>query len=91
MTQDVARTPLPLVEVEPGAWTLNCLGLLCPVPISKTGLAVRRIPKGAVLKIVADDPGVELDLTDWCSANRQELISVEVADGIFTTTLRKIR
>ena len=91
MTPNVARAPLPLVEVKPGAWTLNCLGLLCPVPISKTGLAVRRIPRGSVLTIVADDPGVELDLTDWCSANRQELISIEVSDGIFTTTLRKIR
>lgn len=87
----MVRAALPLVEVSPGRWTLDCLGLLCPVPISKTGLAIRRIPQGSVLTVVADDPGVELDLTDWCSANRQELISIEVAEGVFTTTLRKLR
>lgn len=85
------RIALPLVELEPGVWTLDCLGLLCPVPISKTGLAVRRIPQGSLLTVVADDPGVELDLTDWCSANRQELVGIEVSRGIYTTTIRKLR
>jgi len=65
--------------------------MLCPVPISKTGLAVRRIDTGDLLTIVADDPGVELDLRDWCSANRQELIDIHVAKGIYTTTIRKLR
>jgi TusA-related sulfurtransferase len=87
----MARSPLPLTELKPGAWTLDCLGMLCPIPISKTGLAVRRIPTGALLTVVADDPGVELDLTDWCTANRQELIDIVVAEGIYTTTIRKLR
>ena len=87
----MARSPLPLTELGPGAWKLDCLGMLCPVPISKTGLAVRRIPTGALLTVVADDPGVELDLTDWCTANRQELVDIQVARGIYTTTIRKLR
>ena len=85
------RPPLPLSAVRPGAWKLDCLGMLCPVPISKTGLAMRRIPVGDQLTVVADDPGVELDLADWCSANRQELVEVQVDRDVFITTIRKLR
>ena len=85
------RPQLPLSEIKPGEWSLNCLGMLCPIPISKTGLAIRRIPIGDQLTIVADDPGVDLDLRDWCSANRQELLSIENLRGVFTTTIRKVR
>ena len=87
----MARGPLPLTMLSEGHWKLDCLGMLCPVPISKTGLAVRRIAQGDILTIVADDPGVELDLRDWCSANRQELVDIEVKGSIYTTTVRKLR
>ena len=87
----MARSPLPLSAVRPGSWKLDCLGMLCPVPISKTGLAMRRISIGDQLTVVADDPGVELDLADWCSANRQELVEVRVERDVFITTIRKLR
>lgn len=87
----MARAPLPLTELAPGHWKLDCLGMLCPVPISKTGLAVRRIATGDRLTVVADDPGVELDLRDWCKANRQELLDIQISGGVYTTTLRKVR
>ena len=85
------RAPLPLTLLSEGHWKLDCLGMLCPVPISKTGLAIRRIAAGDVLTIVADDPGVELDLRDWCSANRQELMGIVVEGSIYTTKVRKLR
>jgi TusA-related sulfurtransferase len=87
----MARSPLPLSQISEGSWNLNCLGMLCPIPISKTGLAIRRIPIGDLLTIVSDDPGVELDLRDWCSANRQELVQIEIDQGVYTTTVRKLR
>jgi tRNA 2-thiouridine synthesizing protein A len=87
----MARSPLPLSQISEGAWKLNCLGMLCPIPISKTGLAIRRIAIGDLLTIISDDPGVELDLRDWCSANRQELVHIEIEKGVYTTTVRKLR
>ncbi len=84
-------TPLPLSRTDDGRWQLDCLGLLCPVPIIKTGRAIRKVGLGEVLTVVADDPGVEGDLEDWCSANRQELLEINTSDGVFTTRIRRLR
>jgi len=51
-------------------WHLDCLGLLCPVPIVQAGRAMRSLAGGDLLVIEADDPGAELDLQDWAEANR---------------------
>lgn len=44
---------------------------------------------GAVLEVVADDPGVETDLVDWCDANRQELVSMDIGRDVWTTRIRR--
>ena len=75
-----------------GTWTLeavkgltiavrvNAVGLFCPVPIAKTGEALRRLKPGEVLKLEADDPGVVLDLAAWCKSMRQELLAIFLDD-----------
>ena len=63
--------------------------MLCPVPIIKTGRAIRQVDVGAILEVIADDPGVETDLVDWCDANRQELVSMKTAPGRWTTCIRR--
>ena len=85
----MARAPLPLTALDPETWLLDCMGMLCPVPIIKTGRAIRQVDVGGVLEIVADDPGVETDFVDWCDANRQELVSMHSARGVWTTRIRR--
>jgi TusA-related sulfurtransferase len=63
--------------------------MLCPIPIIKTGRAIRQVEVGAVLEVVADDPGVETDLVDWCDANRQELVSMDIGRDVWTTRIRR--
>ena len=87
----MARAPLPLTQVDEQLWQLDCLGLLCPVPIIKAGRAMRVVPTGAVLEVVADDPGAELDLQDWCSANRHEFLAQHERSGVWTTRIRRAR
>ena len=89
-SRTVARD-LPLSALEEGRWKLDCLGMLCPVPVVKTGQAMRRIGFGDLLAVVADDPGAELDLRDWCDANRQEWVGVEARGGAWTIQIRRIR
>jgi tRNA 2-thiouridine synthesizing protein A len=86
----VARE-LPLSLLSEGCWKLDCLGMLCPVPVVKTGQAIRRVALGDLLTVVADDPGVELDLKDWCTANRQEWIDVQSTTNTWTTRIRRAR
>ena len=85
----MARTPLPLNPLPDGAWRLDCLGLLCPVPMIKAGRAIRQVPVGQELEVVADDPGVENDFKDWCVANRHALLSMTAAGGVWTTRIRR--
>jgi tRNA 2-thiouridine synthesizing protein A len=56
---------------------LDTRGSFCPVPIVKTDAAMRALATGEVLEILADDPGVKLDLPAWCKANGERLLSME--------------
>jgi tRNA 2-thiouridine synthesizing protein A len=80
-----------MTPIADDTWRLDCLGMLCPVPIIKTGRAIRKVDVGTILEVVADDPGVESDLVDWCDANRQELVSMKTALGVWTTRIRRSR
>lgn len=83
------RPPLPLTPLPDGAWRLDCLGLLCPVPMIKAGRAIRQVDAGHTLEVVADDPGVENDFKDWCVANRHTLVSMHESRGVWTTRIRR--
>jgi tRNA 2-thiouridine synthesizing protein A len=61
----VADMPAP-------ARTLDTSGRLCPYPIVETAKAVRALPDGAVLLVIATDPGIALDMPMWCKATRHE-------------------
>jgi tRNA 2-thiouridine synthesizing protein A len=87
----MARAPLPLSQLDESTWHLDCVGLLCPVPVIKAGRAVRVVPVGSFLIILADDPGAELDLQDWCSANRHEFVAQSRDGDVWTTHIRRMR
>lgn len=42
--------------------SLDCRGLLCPMPIVKTGIELRGLAPGQVLKVVATDRGAICDM-----------------------------
>lgn len=60
---------------------LDCRGLFCPIPIIELQKAIRKIEVGETLVLLADDPGIEKDLPQWCVARRHDLLSLETADG----------
>lgn len=54
------------------ALVLDASGLLCPIPIVKTAAAVKGLADGAVLLVIATDPGIATDMPMWCRATRHE-------------------
>lgn len=48
--------------------TLDTSGTYCPFPIVETAKAVRALPEGSVLLVIATDPGIALDMPMWCQA-----------------------
>jgi len=55
--------------------TIDTSGTLCPQPIVETAKAVRALGSGAVLCVIATDPGIALDMPMWCRATRNEHVA----------------
>jgi tRNA 2-thiouridine synthesizing protein A len=52
--------------------TIDTSGSFCPFPIVETAKAVRALAEGAVLLVIATDPGIATDMPMWCKATRHE-------------------
>ena len=60
---------------------LDCIGLNCPMPVVKTKKAIKDMEVGAVLEMVATDPGAIPDMQAWANQTQHELLSAEKFDG----------
>jgi tRNA 2-thiouridine synthesizing protein A len=50
----------------PADETLDCAGLLCPLPVLRAAKRLRAMPEGAVLAVLATDRMAEIDLPHFC-------------------------
>jgi TusA-related sulfurtransferase len=62
--------------------SLNCTGLLCPIPIIKTKLELEKLSTGEILEIIADDPGFEKDIIAWCKMSGIKLLEIKKEEKI---------
>jgi tRNA 2-thiouridine synthesizing protein A len=56
--------------------TIDVRGLYCPEPVFRTKIEMERLGIGQMIKIVADDPESEEDISMWVQRNGHELVSV---------------
>ncbi|MGH7039460.1 MAG: sulfurtransferase TusA family protein [Stellaceae bacterium] len=76
-------------RIEPDA-TLDATGLLCPLPVLKARRALRSIPDGGVLEVLATDPGAVKDFEHFCHVTGCALLdSSERPDGVLRFLLKK--
>jgi tRNA 2-thiouridine synthesizing protein A len=68
---------MPTLEI---TQTIDARGLSCPMPIVKTAQAIKAIPSGAVLELLATDIGSIKDVAAWCRATGNELLE-QASDG----------
>jgi tRNA 2-thiouridine synthesizing protein A len=70
--------------------TLDCTGQRCPLPVIKLAQAIRSVPVGGVVRLLADDPAALADVPAWCRMRDQELLAVDrPADGPATFDVRR--
>jgi TusA-related sulfurtransferase len=67
---------------------IDCIGLYCPEPIFRTRTALDMMETGQVLKVMADDPAAEEDLTRLAKRLGHEIIKITY-DGDEVTLLIK--
>jgi tRNA 2-thiouridine synthesizing protein A len=68
---------------------LDATGLKCPLPVLKARKAMRGLPEGGVLRVIADDPGAIKDFEHFCRTTGHQLLERHEAAGTFTFDIRK--
>jgi TusA-related sulfurtransferase len=81
--------PATLAALPETACTLDTTGTLCPYPIVETARAVKGLPPGAVVRVLATDPGVTMDMPMWCKATRNEHLGTYRDGAAFVSYVRK--
>ena len=69
--------------------TLDATGLLCPLPVLKARRALRDVPAGGILEVLATDPGATKDFEHFCRTTGCELLESSEADGVLRFRLKQ--
>ena len=69
--------------------TIDCSGLLCPMPVVKTSKAIKQLEVGDVLEMISTDPGSMPDMKAWASQTKHELLDAEETAGKFKFIIKK--
>ena len=56
--------------------TIDVRGLYCPEPVFRTKIEMERLAMGDMIKIVADDPDSEEDISMWVKRHGHELLTI---------------
>ena len=81
---DIGRQAVDKVDV-----TLDCRGLLCPMPALKTSTAIKNMKVGQLLEMLATDPGAKPDILAWSKRAGHELVRMEETAGVLKFYIRK--
>ena len=73
------------------AQRVDCQGLLCPTPVAKVAMAIKKIQVGQVLEVTATDPGSKPDIEAWTKLTGHELLAYREADGVYIFHVRRTK
>ncbi|HET9680949.1 MAG TPA: sulfurtransferase TusA family protein, partial [Candidatus Limnocylindrales bacterium] len=62
---------MDLIEI---AVRVDARGLSCPMPIVKTAQAIKPVASGALVEVLATDPGSTKDFAAWCRSTGNDLV-----------------
>jgi len=71
--------------------TLDCFGVLCPMPIIQTARKMKELRPGQVLEVIATDRGIRDDMPAWCRTTGQEFLGMEEDGELIRVYVKKIR
>jgi tRNA 2-thiouridine synthesizing protein A len=71
--------------------TLDCTGMLCPMPVIKTSKAIKEVEIGQVLKVIATDPGSPPDMRAWARQTGNELLDSHEENGAYIFFFRRLK
>ena len=69
--------------------TLDCKGMLCPMPIVKLAKAVKEIDSGQVILLEATDPGAVPDVEAWSRNTGHPVVSQDRVGKVMRFWIQK--
>ena len=71
--------------------TIDVRGLFCPEPVFRTKIEIERLGIGNVLKVLADDPESEEDISRWVNRNGHELVNIAKEGKDLVFLIKKVK
>ena len=71
--------------------TLDCFGLLCPMPIIQTAQKMKEMKEGQVLEVISTDKGIQEDIPAWCNQTGNEYLGFIEQEDVFKVYVRKTK
>lgn len=56
---------------------VDALGLLCPLPVLRLKKRMAALPRGAIVRLLADDPAALIDVPHFCAEGGHVLVGTE--------------
>ncbi|MBM3600796.1 MAG: sulfurtransferase TusA family protein [Alphaproteobacteria bacterium] len=69
--------------------TLDAKGLNCPLPILRAKKAMRDVPIGGILHVLATDPGAVKDFEAFCRATGHQMVDQSQESGVYTFNIKR--
>ena len=69
--------------------TVDAKGLSCPMPIVKTAQAVKTVPAGELVEVLATDPGSVKDFAAWTRSTGNAIVEQTEADGVYRFVIKR--
>jgi len=70
---------------------LDLKGLLCPMPVVKLSMAVKKMQAGQTIEAIATDPGVMADIPAWARTTGNELLSIAQQGKEYHFLVKKVQ
>ena len=68
---------------------LDAKGLRCPLPVLMARKAMKDLPVGATLRVLATDPGAIKDFEAFCKTTGHRLLSASQSGDVLTFDIQK--
>lgn len=69
---------------------LDTCGLDCPLPVLKARKALKAVPAGGLLKVLATDPASVIDFRAFCLETGHELVEATEDGEVFIFLIRRV-
>ena len=70
--------------------TVDARGQSCPGPLVTLAKALKDVPEGDLVELLATDPGAKSDVPSWAKLSGNVLLEATEEDGAFRFVIRKV-